>query len=82
MSGQSNVGNSQVYEAGDQVQFHLSSPCHVCLLTARLQRNYKDSEVQDRLRYKEGQPNSHLVNDSSAFLHHNRNDERQGLTNT
>ncbi|KAF2103406.1 hypothetical protein NA57DRAFT_32807 [Rhizodiscina lignyota] len=45
MSGTSNVGQSSVYEAGDQ-------------------RNYKDSEVNDRERFKEGQPNSHLANDS------------------
>ncbi|KAF2226767.1 hypothetical protein BDZ85DRAFT_256738 [Elsinoe ampelina] len=45
MSGQSNVGNSGVYEAGDQ-------------------RNYKDSEVNNAERYKEGKPNSHLANDS------------------
>ncbi|KAI9667595.1 MAG: hypothetical protein M1821_000411 [Bathelium mastoideum] len=45
MSGTSSVGNSQVYEAGDQ-------------------RNYKDSEINDAERYKEGKPNSHLANDS------------------
>jgi len=28
------------------------------------QVNYKDSEINDRERYKEGQPNSHLANDS------------------
>ncbi|KAF1989162.1 hypothetical protein K402DRAFT_461561 [Aulographum hederae CBS 113979] len=45
MSGNSSVGNSQVYEAGDQ-------------------RNYKDSEINDAERFKEGKPNSHLANDS------------------
>ncbi|KAK5121715.1 hypothetical protein LTR85_004590 [Meristemomyces frigidus] len=29
------------------------------------QRNYKDSEIKDAERYKEGQPNSHLANDST-----------------
>ncbi|KAI9713410.1 MAG: hypothetical protein M1820_000792 [Bogoriella megaspora] len=28
------------------------------------QRNYKDSEINTKERYKEGQPNSHLANDS------------------
>ncbi|KAF2083448.1 hypothetical protein K490DRAFT_51681 [Saccharata proteae CBS 121410] len=28
------------------------------------QRNYKDSEINDAERYKEGKPNSHLANDS------------------
>ncbi|KAK8219273.1 hypothetical protein M8818_001007 [Zalaria obscura] len=45
MSGTSNVGQSSVYEAGDQ-------------------RNYKNSEINDAERYKEGKPNSHLANDS------------------
>lgn len=49
MSGQSNVGNSGVYEAGDQ-------------------RTYKDSELNDAERYKEGKPNSHLAQDSSTPL--------------
>jgi hypothetical protein len=30
------------------------------------QRNMKDSEIKDAERYKEGQPNSHLANDSST----------------
>lgn len=46
MSGTSNVGNSQVYEAGDQ-------------------RNYKDSEINNAERFKEGKPNSHQALDSS-----------------
>ena len=29
------------------------------------QRNSKDSEIKTAERYKEGQPNSHLANDSS-----------------
>jgi len=45
MSGNSNVGQSTVYEAGDQ-------------------RNYEDSEINKRDRFHEGQPNSHLANDS------------------
>ncbi|KAF2660979.1 hypothetical protein K491DRAFT_580584, partial [Lophiostoma macrostomum CBS 122681] len=45
MSGNSSVGTSGVYEAGDQ-------------------RNYKDSELNEAERYKEGKPNSHLPNDS------------------
>ena len=47
MSGTSNVGQSQVYEAGDQV-------------------NSKNSEINERERYKEGKENSHKANDSSA----------------
>lgn len=30
------------------------------------QRNYKDSEINNAERYKEGKENSHLANDSSA----------------
>ncbi|CAK4033767.1 Hypothetical predicted protein [Lecanosticta acicola] len=45
MSGTSNVGNSSVYEAGDQ-------------------RNVPQSEINERERYKEGQPNSHKALDS------------------
>ena len=30
------------------------------------QRNVKDSEINERERYKEGQPHSHLPNDSST----------------
>lgn len=30
------------------------------------QRNAKDSEINNAERYKEGQPNSHLPNDSST----------------
>ncbi|KAL8833173.1 MAG: hypothetical protein Q9170_004430 [Blastenia crenularia] len=48
MSGTSSVGGRGVYEAGDQ-------------------RNVKDSEINEAKqadRYHEGQPNSHLANDS------------------
>lgn len=48
MSFQSNVGNRQVYEAGDQ-------------------RNYKQSEIEQKERYG-GKPNSHLPNDSSKLF--------------
>lgn len=53
MSGTSNVGGSGVYEAGDQ-------------------RTEKDSVLQEKnkeARYHEGQPNSHLANDSSIDHH-------------
>jgi len=49
MSGTSNVGSSQVYEAGDQ-------------------RNYKDSEINEKDRYREGKEHSHKANDSSMFF--------------
>ncbi|EOO01681.1 hypothetical protein UCRPA7_2798 [Phaeoacremonium minimum UCRPA7] len=45
MSGNSSVGTSGVYEAGDQ-------------------RNVKNSEIETADRFDEGQPNSHLANDS------------------
>ncbi|KAF2816452.1 uncharacterized protein BDZ99DRAFT_350725, partial [Mytilinidion resinicola] len=45
MSGNSSVGTSGVYEAGDQ-------------------RNYKDEELNEAERFKEGKENSHLANDS------------------
>lgn len=32
------------------------------------QRNYKDSEINDAERFKEGQSNSHKANDSSMWL--------------
>lgn len=32
------------------------------------QRNYKDSEVNEADRYKEGKQNSHLANDSSKSI--------------
>ena len=35
------------------------------------QRNMKDSEINKAERYKEGQPNSHLANDSSTQLENN-----------
>ncbi len=49
MSGTSNVGSSQVYEAGDQ-------------------RNYKDSELNEKDRYREGKEHSHKANDASTFF--------------
>lgn len=48
MSGNSSVGNSQVYEAGDQ-------------------RNYKDSELNQKDPYHEGKENSHNNLDSSTI---------------
>lgn len=33
-----------------------------------LQVNYKNSELNEKDRYKEGQPNSHQANDPSTFL--------------
>ncbi|KAL9022496.1 MAG: hypothetical protein Q9185_000403 [Variospora sp. 1 TL-2023] len=33
------------------------------------QRNVKDSDIKQADRYKEGQPNSHLANDSSTHIH-------------
>lgn len=30
-------------------------------------RNYKDSEINNAERFKEGKPNSHLANDSSIL---------------
>ena len=47
MSGNSSVGSSHVYEAGDQ-------------------RNYKDSEINEKNRYKEGKEHSHKNDDSSV----------------
>ncbi len=32
-----------------------------------MQKNYKDSEINEAERYKEGKPNSHLAQDSSTF---------------
>ena len=48
MSGSmnSNVGNRQLYEDGDQ-------------------RNYSASEIQEKERFGEGQPNSHKPTDRS-----------------
>lgn len=47
MSGQSNVGNSQVYEAGDQRNS----------TNAEIEQEKKDS------RFHEGKENSHKAND-------------------
>lgn len=60
MSGTSSVGNSGVYEAGDQ-------------------RNYKDSEINNAERFKEGKANSHQANDSSK-QHFDRNIHMSWLT--
>jgi hypothetical protein len=49
MSGQSSVGNSQVYEAGDQKNIPQSE----------IQQTKKDN------RFHEGRENSHKANDSS-----------------
>ena len=49
MSGTSNVGQSSVYEHGDQV-------------------NSKNSEINERERYKEGKEGSHKANDSSGYF--------------
>jgi len=52
MSGTSSVGGAGVYEAGDQ-------------------RTEKDSVLREQskeARYHEGQPNSHLANDSSKWF--------------
>lgn len=51
MSGTSHVGQSQVYEHGDQV-------------------NLKNSEIEERDRYKEGKEGSHKANDSSEWPRH------------
>jgi hypothetical protein len=51
MSGQSNVGNSQVYEAGDQRT----------VSNAELEQQKKEN------RFHEGKDNSHKAQDSSMF---------------
>lgn len=51
MSGQSNVGNAQVYEAGDQRNY----------TQAELEEQKKDA------RFHEGKENSHKANDSSSY---------------
>ena len=50
MSGQSNVGNSQVYEAGDQ----------------RTVSNAELEQQKKEARFHEGKENSHLALDSST----------------
>ncbi|KAI4194308.1 MAG: hypothetical protein LQ350_007843 [Teloschistes chrysophthalmus] len=42
----------------------VSGVCRVVYDVTRDQRNVKNSEINDAERYKEGQPNSHLANDS------------------
>lgn len=51
MSGQSNVGNSQVYEAGDQRNY----------------KDSEIQEAKKENRFHEGKENSHLAQDSSKF---------------
>ena len=51
MSGQSNVGNSQVYEAGDQ----------------RTVSNAEIEQQKKENRFHEGKDNSHKAQDSSMF---------------
>lgn len=53
MSGNSNVGNSQVYEAGDQ----------------RTVPDSVIEEMKKENRFHEGKENSHLANDSSKSLY-------------
>ncbi|KAK3202571.1 hypothetical protein GRF29_154g21689 [Pseudopithomyces chartarum] len=48
MSGNSNVGNSAVYEAGDQ----------------RTYKDSELQQAKDEARFHEGKPNSHLAQDS------------------
>lgn len=52
----------------------ISPVCHRMLITVAddtiSQRNYKDSEIKEAERYKEGKPNSHLAQDSSGFRQH------------
>jgi hypothetical protein len=54
MSGTSNVGNSQVYEAGDQRNY----------------KDSEIQEAKKENRFHEGKENSHLANDSSTFAPH------------
>lgn len=37
-------------------------------MTDIVKRNYKESELREAERFKEGKPNSHLANDSSQYL--------------
>jgi hypothetical protein len=60
MSGNSNVGNSQVYEAGDQ---------------KNVSRSEIEQEKKDN-RFHEGKENSHKSNDSSKQLRINLLQER------
>lgn len=54
MSGQSNVGNSQVYEAGDQRNY----------------TDAEIAEAKKENRFHEGKENSHKAQDSSKFTQH------------
>ena len=51
MSGTSNVGNSQVYEAGDQRNY----------------KDSEIEEAKKENRFHEGKENSHKAQDSSMF---------------
>lgn len=64
MSGNSNVGNSQVYEAGDQRNY----------TQAELEEQKKDA------RFHEGKDNSHKANDSSKRIDTSLHISRQSLT--
>lgn len=52
MSGNSNVGNSGVYQADDQRTYKTSDI----------------KAAQEELRFHEGKPNSHLAQDSSKIF--------------
>lgn len=52
MSGNSNVGNAAVYEAGDQ----------------RTYKDSELQQAKDDARFHEGKPNSHLAQDSSKLF--------------
>lgn len=64
MSGQSNVGNSQVYEAGDQRNY----------------KDSEIKQAQEEARFHEGKQNSHLAQDSSKPFFHNCTFPATGLT--
>jgi hypothetical protein len=53
MSGTSNVGNSQVYEAGDQRNY----------------TNAEIEQAKKEARFHEGKENSHKAQDSSKLPH-------------
>jgi len=68
MSGNSSVGNSQVYEAKDQVCFPIRDCTYSLSLTNYSQRTSKDSE-NNADRFHEGKEHSHKANDSSKDIH-------------
>ena len=66
MGDRSSVGDRRVYEADDQVSFQ--SNCHANEgRTDWDQRKYKQSEIDEADRYKEGKANSHMPQDSSVY---------------